>query len=62
MPALRIEREYRPDLERAARALLILLTKPDGATGEVAEPEGGLDDATGAHPANSRVRSPPSRA
>jgi hypothetical protein len=58
MPSLRIEREYRPDLERAARALLILLTNRNAATSEVAAPEGGPNDATGACPANRGGRSP----
>ena len=39
MSPLCVEREYRPDLARAAKALIILLTRKDAATGDVAAEE-----------------------
>ena len=55
---MRVEREYRPDPERAARALLLLLTKTEAAADRITAPEGGLRDAADPQPANDVARPP----
>ena len=47
MSPLRVEREYRPDLARAAKALVILLTTKDAVTGAVSVEEVCTGDSAG---------------